>query len=119
MGRLRRSSPTIEQAEARANGLKSKDKDFDLGNGLTAAVFDQQIAATRAKLETYNQTLATADDQQNELLAAEQALKDLSGRVLAAVKAKYGPDSSEYELAGGTRTSERKRPTRKQPTPKP
>jgi hypothetical protein len=119
MGRLRRSSPTIEQAEARANGLKSKDKEFDLGNGITAAAFDRLIAATRAKLETYNQTLATADDQQNELHAAEQALKDMSGRVLAAVKAKYGPDSTEYELAGGTRTSERKRAPRKPSTPKP
>jgi hypothetical protein len=30
-----------------------------------------------------------------------------------AVKAAYGADSSEYEMTGGTRASERKRPTRK------
>lgn len=119
MGRLRRSSPTIEQAEARANGLKSKDKDFDLGNNLTAVTYEQAITATRAKLDTYNQTLATADTQLDELITAERNLKELSGRVLAAVKAKHGSDSSEYELAGGTRASERKRPTRKPATPKP
>jgi hypothetical protein len=33
--------------------------------------------------------------------------------MLAAVGVKYGKDSSEYEKAGGTRTSERKAPLRK------
>ena len=119
MGRLRRTSKVIEQAEARANGLKSKDKDFDLGNGLTAAAYEQKIAATRGKLDTYNQTLATADDLLNEFLAAEKELSELNSRVLAAVKAKYGPDSTEVELAGGTRTSEVQRAKRKPSTSKP
>jgi len=34
-------------------------------------------------------------------------------RVRAGIKGMYGDDSSEYELAGGTRLSERKRPRRK------
>lgn len=119
MGRLRRTSKIIEQAEARANGLKSKDENFDLGNGLTAAAYEQKITETRTKLDTYNQTLATADDQLNDFLAAEKRLGELSSRVLAAVKAKYGPDSTEVELAGGTRTSEVQRTKRKPSTPKP
>lgn len=32
--------------------------------------------------------------------------------MLAAVAAKYGLDSNEYEKAGGTRRSDRKRPSR-------
>ena len=40
--------------------------------------------------------------------------------MLAAVGVKYGKDSTEYEQAGGTRTSERKSPSRKSsPTPAP
>nr|MDQ2999192.1 hypothetical protein [Chloroflexota bacterium] len=35
-------------------------------------------------------------------------------RARAIVKGIYGDDSSEYELVGGTRMSERKRPVRKQ-----
>lgn len=35
--------------------------------------------------------------------------------MLSAAKAHYGPDSSQYEQAGGTRQSDRKRPTRKAP----
>ena len=34
-------------------------------------------------------------------------------RVRAGIKANYGDDSSEYELVGGTRLSERKSPTRR------
>lgn len=119
MGRSRRSSRAIEQAEARANGLKSSDSNFDLGNGLIATAYDQKITATRTLLDKYNQTLALATTQLNELSESERALSQYSVRVLAAVKAKYGPDSSEYELAGGVRSSERKRANPKPATPKP
>jgi hypothetical protein len=34
-------------------------------------------------------------------------------RALNGVKFKYGADSSEYEMVGGTRQSERKKPVRK------
>ena len=34
-------------------------------------------------------------------------------RMLSAMGDKYGKDSSEYEVAGGTRKSERKKPTKK------
>ena len=34
-------------------------------------------------------------------------------RVRAGVKANYGDDSQQFEMVGGTRTSERKSPTRK------
>jgi len=34
-------------------------------------------------------------------------------RVRAGVKANYGDDSQQFEMVGGTRTSERKAPTRR------
>jgi hypothetical protein len=37
----------------------------------------------------------------------------MSRRFLFGGEAVYGPDSSEYELLGGTRKSERKKPTKK------
>jgi hypothetical protein len=45
-------------------------------------------------------------------LTREQVLADWNQRILVAVKAQYGPDSSEFELVGGTRRSERKKPKR-------
>jgi hypothetical protein len=49
----------------------------------------------------------------NDLESAESDLNEFNRRYLSATEAHYGPDSSEYEMAGGTRKSERKRPTRK------
>jgi hypothetical protein len=117
MGRLRRSSRAIEQAEARHNGLKSKEERYDLGNGITATAYEQKITSARDLLTNYNQTLALADDLLNQFLAAEAELKEYSSRFLSAAKAKYGPNSTEYELAGGTRTEERK--SRQTTKPKP
>ncbi len=37
-------------------------------------------------------------------------MSDTSERMLAGVAAKYGRDSTEYEMAGGTKKSERRRP---------
>jgi hypothetical protein len=41
------------------------------------------------------------------------ALWDKVKRVRKGVKANYGDDSSQYEMVGGTRTSERQPRTRK------
>ena len=40
----------------------------------------------------------------------------MNQRILAAVKAQFGPDSSEFELVGGVRRSDRKKPVRKAKT---
>jgi hypothetical protein len=38
---------------------------------------------------------------------------DWNRRILSAVEAVNGPDSSDYEMVGGKRKSERKKPSRK------
>nr|AUN36897.1 hypothetical protein [uncultured bacterium] len=43
-------------------------------------------------------------------------MRETSKRMLSAAEAHYGPDSSQYEQAGGTRQTERKRPTKKTPS---
>ncbi|MCI5227560.1 MAG: hypothetical protein D3918_13095, partial [Candidatus Electrothrix sp. AX2] len=49
----------------------------------------------------------------NNFRSLEKELRDLSSRMLSGVKVKYGRDSNEYEMAGGTRLSDRKRKSRK------
>ena len=53
----------------------------------------------------------TALRNQRDALLGE--MWDKVKRVRASVKGLYGDDSSEYEMVGGTRKSERKAPTRK------
>ncbi|MDD2922102.1 MAG: hypothetical protein PHQ36_07425 [Anaerolineales bacterium] len=67
----------------------------------------------QTKLSAYNTLLSQVDEVYNAVLSAEKALRDLNERMLTGVAAKYGKDSSQYEMAGGIRKSERKRPVRK------
>ncbi|MDU9050979.1 MAG: hypothetical protein Q3M30_19180 [Candidatus Electrothrix sp. Rat3] len=114
MAYKRRSSQVIAEAKERATNLKAIDPNLDLGNGLTVAAFEDEISEVQTTLEQYNTLLAQADAVLNELNDREKKLGTKSGRMLAGVGVKYGKDSSEYEMAGGTRTSEIKRGKKKE-----
>lgn len=114
MAYKRRASQVIAEAQERATNLKAIDPALDLGGGLTVTVFDDEIAAVQTALAAYNTLLAKADAAANELNALEKQLGTLSGRMLAGVGVRFGKDSSEYEMAGGVRTSEIKRGGKKE-----
>lgn len=116
MARRKRSSNILETARQRLAGLRSITPAPDFGPGLTIAAYEQDINGFNTSLNNYNEQLAALDDLQNQLQAAENALQDKNKRMLSAVEAQFGPDSTQYEQAGGTRLSERKRPARKAPT---
>lgn len=119
MARVKKqSSLKLELATTRAAGLESIDPTLDLGNGLTLVAYRAKIQDTTTKLSAYNTKLSEADDAQNAFLMAEGSMSDTSERMLAGVAAKYGRDSTEYEMAGGTKKSERRRPGARTTPPK-
>ena len=68
---------------------------------------------TAAIEDSHSQLAAQMDDSSNRFDAQNDLLRDWNRRVLSAVEAQFGPDSSEYEMVGGTRKSERKKPSKK------
>ncbi len=115
MARKKRTSKAIETATLRLNGLNAIDSALDLGNGVSNRQLSDDIVAAQAALDEYNSMLSTLDNKLNELVSKEKALRALSERSLKGVGVRFGFDSNEYEMAGGTRKSERKRPVRKTP----
>ncbi len=91
-------------------------ENLELGNSLTLDSFTTTIEQIRSKLEAYNSLLAKISVARAELMESETQLKHMSEDMLIGVASKYGKDSYEYKLAGGTRRSERKRPVRKSKT---
>jgi inorganic triphosphatase YgiF len=106
MGYRRRTSATLEAARTRRANLSKIDPALDLGHGNTLTVYDTEINLVQTKLDAYNQILAAADNALNELQATEKALKTRSTKMLAGVGVAFGKDSSQYEMAGGTRTND-------------
>jgi len=113
LARLKKKSLILETARQRLANLKAITSEVNFGPALTAAGYEAKITSVADKLDAYNQMLAALDDKLNELDAEEAELNNWNRRILAAGEASFGPDSSEYEMLGGTRTSDRKKPTRK------
>jgi hypothetical protein len=113
MSRIRKGSTlTLDTAMKRLAGLESITPQPDFGGGLTLAAYRAALTDAQAKLESYNTSLANSDQAANWFAAAEGALRDLNDRILAGVAARWGRNSDQYEKAGGTRKSERKRAVR-------
>ena len=101
----------LEKATTRLSAVKSSDTALDLANGITIPNYETEIKAMVTKLDVYNSALSTIDDLYNDCIAQIEVLKDWNERVLTGVATKFGKDSSQYEMAGGKRKSERKKPS--------
>jgi len=106
----RESSPVAKATKARITGLKSIKPAPQLSEGLAPTDGDKLLADHATATEAYNAILLQADDALNALKTHEKKMTDWNKRTLAGVGSIYGDDSSQYELAGGTRRSERKKP---------
>src|SRR5438067_4297830 len=116
MARQRRTSPALVGARARLAGLKQIIPTPNLGPNITVAAYEAAINDTAALEDSHHQLAAQMDDSSNRFDQQNDLMADWNRRVLSAVEAQYGSDSSEYEMVGGTRKSERKKPKRKPPS---
>src|SRR5262245_62366852 len=105
MGRARRASLELETAKQRLAALKEFTPKPDFGQSLTLESYEAAVTALDAEQDAYNGEVSALDDKTNLFDEHVQNMGELNQRILAAVKGIYGPDSSEYERVGGTRTS--------------
>ena len=108
MARIKRTSLVLETARQRLAGLKSIDPAPDFGEGMNLAAYEAEINAFAATLDSYHRDLSALDERQNAVDSQEAALREKSRRMLRATEAKYGPNSSEFEQAGGKRVVDHK-----------
>jgi hypothetical protein len=113
MAQRKRESVSVNRATERANNLASINSKLDLGNGLTLEAYTAKRDAVKAENDTYNTMKSAIDGQLDKVEAMEKDLDTMSVNMLAGVRIKHGEDSAEYEMAGGTRKSDRKKPVRK------
>ncbi|MEH2063527.1 MAG: hypothetical protein V7K50_14910 [Nostoc sp.] len=112
MPRTKRTSRVLEKAELRTSGFKAVDSNMDFGNSCDLENLTQSIEEFRTMLDSYNNALAVVDSTKTKIDEMEKKLSKLSDKMLKGVGFKYGTDSSEYEVAGGVRDSERIRKSR-------
>jgi hypothetical protein len=87
---------------------------FSMGE-VTLAIFQGSMAgvtAADADVEAKRREMTGLADVRDDEI---KKLQELTTRARSGIRPTFGPDSKEYEQAGGTRKSERKKPTRKPP----
>ncbi len=111
----KKSYPTdiAEQTRTVVEAWKNIDPAFTVG-GLTIAGIEADLAKAPPLLVQIDSLETELVDLRNQRDALFEALWDTIKRVRAAVKGTFGDDSSQYEMVGGTRLSDRKHPTRKE-----
>ncbi|MBP4138724.1 hypothetical protein [Flavobacterium geliluteum] len=106
----------LEKSVTRLAAVKSIDKALDLGNGINVPNYEKQVTLLSNKLNSYNTALSTLDDLYNDCIEQIRIIKDWNERILTGVATKYGKNSTQYEMAGGKKKSDRKKA---KPKPKP
>ena len=85
-------------------------------NEITPEGLETNLQALASDLSQMASLEAQLTDLRNHRDALSTTIWDQVKRVRAGVKANFGDDSSQYEMVGGTRLSERKSPMRKKAT---
>ena len=113
MPRPKKKSSVLPNAKKRLSGMRSIDPKLDFGDGFSNAAFTKLVDEVEADLDKYNTLISKLDEAYNQFEESEKRLSKFSSKMLAHVSIRYDKDSSEYEMAGGIRARDRKRPTRK------
>jgi hypothetical protein len=82
-------------------------------NDVTLVSYKAAMTAAQSADDAVETLRGQLGDLINARNARNDELDELTTRALSGIRGFFGPDSSQYEHAGGTRTSERKKPTRK------
>ncbi|MBD2414453.1 hypothetical protein FACHB389_08270 [Nostoc calcicola FACHB-389] len=97
-----RGSAAVDKAQRRLASLKSIDENLNLGHGLSIEAYNHLINSTRAILETHNTLLSNVEESRKTVIQMEEALSEMSERMLTGIATVYGKKSMEYSKAGGS-----------------
>ena len=107
----------IEQAQKVEQATQQINPGFKVGEDVSLAALRNAIALASANRNKITSLQAQLTDALNERVTVNTALWDMVKRIRGGVKSAYGDNSSQYEMAGGTRMSEKKKGGRKKATP--
>jgi hypothetical protein len=104
----------LDQTTEILAACKQINSELTVGS-LTQGALAEELTYARecqSQIASLEMQLADLRNRRDERL---ERMWDAIKRVRATVKGTYGDNSSQYELVGGTRLRERKRPVRRQP----
>jgi hypothetical protein len=105
----------LDQAQSVLEGWQQIADDKTYG-GVSLEIMTADMAQSNQVLQQIGRIEAQLVDLRNQRDDLLDKVWDDIKRARNGIKAEYGDDSSQYQLVGGTRTSDRKAPVRKPKT---
>lgn len=112
MGKKLYPTDTLKQAQSLLIALEKFDSASAFGL-FTSETLRAEITSVRELKDRISSLERELIGLRNDRDTATISLWDKVKRARSGVKALYGDDSTQYEIVGGTRRSERKKPRRK------
>ena len=106
---------SVDQAKDVVQGWKTFDATFKVGD-LTCAALESEVNDALSLQDQIDALEKQLTDLRNQRDTKAATIWEKVKRVRSTVKGLFGDNSSQYELVGGTRLSERKKPVKKAPT---
>ncbi|MGG6265066.1 hypothetical protein ACQ4M3_06410 [Leptolyngbya sp. AN03gr2] len=94
-----KKSATVTRAQLDLANLQAIDPTLDLGDGLSVKELNRLVQETQDAIAQFNIAAATIANNRRLIREKENAIADLSQRLRLGVGARYGKNSSEYQLA--------------------
>jgi hypothetical protein len=107
MNKLRFPNNIVKQAQELITGWNQINP-VPTPNGITTAAFGTELAAATTLDAQIAALEAQITDKRNQREVLYGALWEKMKRIRNVIKGTFGDDSSQYELVGGTRLSDRK-----------
>jgi hypothetical protein len=105
-------SDVLEQANTVLTAINQIDEEISFGD-VNHAMLTADVNQIGPVMTQIIQLETQLTDVRNQRDAISQNIWDKIKRIRLGVKANYGDDSSQYEMVGGTRLSDRKPRSRK------
>jgi hypothetical protein len=102
----------LNQAQSIRNAWSEIDNELAFGD-LTTSSMGAEIEQARLLDEELDRLETILVNKRNQRDTCYANVWEAMKRAKTAIKGIYGDDSTQYEMVGGTRLSERKSPTRK------
>lgn len=96
----------------------AENPSFTLGE-ITLPILQSKITSLRQKRDQVESLRTQMTALTNDLSAQSAEMTSINRRARSGFRAVFGPDSSQYEQVGGTRSSERRRRSSKKSAPLP
>jgi hypothetical protein len=96
-----RGFAAVDKTQRRLALLKFINENLDLGHGLSIEAYTRLIDNTLATLEAHDTLLSNLEEYRKTITQMDNALSELSERMLTGVGTVYGRNSMQYSKVAG------------------